>query len=176
MRVLALVSVLVLVSACVSQERKVHSFENQVLLEVSEPLSSDVEVIIATPADGVYVNTPAKLSGSRTANAVRDAFVAKAANVSIDEGCDSIDCISEKFAGAPGYAVVPIILHWEERATEWSGVPDQVKVQIDTYDISSKTLLASFVIRGYGKQWTYGGEHPQDLLPVPLANYVATLY
>jgi PBP1b-binding outer membrane lipoprotein LpoB len=54
-RVLALVSVLVLISACVSQERKVHSYENQVLLEVSETLSPDVEVIIATPVDGVYV-------------------------------------------------------------------------------------------------------------------------
>ena len=176
MRALALVSVLVLVSACVSQERKVHSFENQVLLQVSEPLSTDVEVIIATPADGVYADTPIELSGSRTASAVRDAFVAKAANVSIDEGCDSIDCISENFTGDQGYAVIPIILHWEERATEWSGVPDQIKVQIDTYDISSKTLLASFVIRGYGKQWTYGGEHTQDLLPVPLAEYVAMLY
>jgi hypothetical protein len=135
-----------------------------------------MQVIIATPADGVYSGSPVSQSGTRTAAAVRDAFVTTASRVSIQESCASLDCMSGSLGDVEAYAVVPTILHWEERATEWSGIPDQVRVQLDVYDLRSRELLSSYVIRGFGQQWSYGGDHPQDLLPAPLTEHVETLY
>jgi hypothetical protein len=36
--------------------------------------------------------------------------------------------------------------------------------------------LSSVVLTGRNKWATFGGDHPQDLLAVPLRKYVASLY
>ncbi len=68
------------------------------------------------------------------------------------------------------------ILHWEDRATEWSGRPDRVEVQISVYDTSTREEVASSSYSGKSKWATFGGDHPQDLLSEPTDNYVRSLY
>ena len=69
-----------------------------------------------------------------------------------------------------------LILHWEERATEWSGKPDQITIQVTLYDVSSKQVLDKVTIKGQSKWATFGGNHPQDLLAKPIEKYVAELF
>lgn len=74
------------------------------------------------------------------------------------------------------YYVIPEILHWEDRATEWSGIPDKIQVKISIYEGKTWKEVASTIISGKSKWATFGGDHPQDLLPEPLNKYVESLY
>jgi Domain of unknown function (DUF4823) len=74
------------------------------------------------------------------------------------------------------YLVYPTILHWEDRATEWSALPDRVEVKIDLIETATGKLLDSVVIRGKSGVATLGGDHPQDLLPKPVDEFVSTLF
>jgi hypothetical protein len=75
-----------------------------------------------------------------------------------------------------GYYVQPKILHWEERATEWSGKPDKIRVKVDVYDAETQSYQSSVIFSGKSKWFTFGGDHPQDLLPKPIQDYLKTLY
>jgi Domain of unknown function (DUF4823) len=74
------------------------------------------------------------------------------------------------------YLVYPTILHWEDRATVWSALPDRVEVKIDLIETATGKLLDSVVIRGKSGLATLGGDHPQDLLPKPVDEFVSTLF
>lgn len=75
-----------------------------------------------------------------------------------------------------GYLIVPSILEWEDRATEWSGIPDKVSIKISIIDVSSGEIIDSVIIKGKSGVATFGGDHPQDLLPKPIEQYTASLY
>ena len=90
--------------------------------------------------------------------------------------CDLADCLERAAAGGYGYYVEPQILHWEDRATEWSGISDKVEVRLSVYDAATRELIASQVIAGSSSFWTFGGDHPQDLLPEPITVFVGGLY
>lgn len=74
------------------------------------------------------------------------------------------------------YLVYPTILHWEDRATEWSSIPDKVEVKIELIDTTSGETATAVVIKGKSGIATLGGDHPQDLLPKPIQEFVASLY
>ena len=74
------------------------------------------------------------------------------------------------------YLFVPAILQWEDRATEWSGKPDKVEVRIDVYDAQSGNVVHSSLITGQSGLATFGGDHPQDLLPGPFDEFARSLF
>lgn len=142
----------------------------------NEKLDSSKSVLISIPEDGWYENTQYRNSGQMTANAVRAAFSKNARKADLANGCDGVECLEEINSEEYGYFVKPVILHWEERATEWSGKPDRIEVQLFVYDSATKDELANSSYTGKSKWATFGGDHPQDLLPEPTNEYVRTLY
>jgi hypothetical protein len=70
----------------------------------------------------------------------------------------------------------PQILQWEDRATEWSGKPDIAAVKLSVLSTDTGALLDSVIIEGKSGLATFGGDHPQDLLPKPMAEYAASLF
>ena len=69
-----------------------------------------------------------------------------------------------------------MIVHWEDRATEWSLKSDKVEVKITVHDVARGRMLASAVVSGSSGLLTIGGDHPQDLLPEPMDSYVGSLF
>lgn len=67
----------------------------------------------------------------------------------------------------------PQILHWEERATEWSGKADRVEISLPLY--RSGRLIGSAMVKANSSWWTLGGDHVIDLLPRPFEIYAARL-
>lgn len=110
-----------------------------------------------------------------TANAARAAFARYSSSTKVIGSCSRENCFTE-LVGNSGYLVVPIILHWEDRATEWSGKSDRLEIQLSVYDLETQEELASSVLTGKSKWSTMGGDHPQDLLPDPVNSYVESLY
>ena len=133
-------------------------------------------VAIATPANGSYGGKEYAGSGSSTATAVRAAFAKFARETNVVPDCQTLSCLTEKTGANADYLVVPEILHWEDRNTEWSGIKDKLEVKITIYDARSAKLLAASSLAGKSKWATFGGDHPQDLLPEPINDYVASLF
>jgi hypothetical protein len=79
-------------------------------------------------------------------------------------------------AGGYTYLLYPEILHWEDRATEWSGRPDQASVKVSVVRMDSGAVLDSAVVGGKSGLGTLGGDRPEHLLPKPLSDYAATLF
>ena len=68
------------------------------------------------------------------------------------------------------------ILHWEDRATEWSAKPDKVQVKITVVDVKAEKRVSATTIDGSSGLATFGGDHPQDLLPEPVKKYIDALF
>ena len=131
---------------------------------------------VGVSEDGRFEAQAYSGSGLMTTQAVVTALSAHARIVRAARAPASIE---ENLAAARSehlqYLVQPTILHWEERATEWSGKPDRISVRLELIAVSSKETLDSTVLSGKSKWATFGGDHPQELLPEPLAEYVADL-
>jgi hypothetical protein len=79
-------------------------------------------------------------------------------------------------AGGYSYLFYPEILLWEDRATEWSGRPDQASVKVSIVKADTGAVLDSAVVGGKSGIATFGGDRPEHLLPKPLSDYAATLF
>jgi uncharacterized protein YceK len=170
MKNLLVILVGLLLSGCAA------AYQQQVLKETTSKLERGKGVFIATPKNGWYGKTEYKMSGTMTANTVKAAFSRFSNNIYVTEECLGLECLKKIPTGKYGYYVEPNILHWEDRATEWSGIPDRIEIKISVYDALSGAELASSIISGKSKWGTFGGDHPQDLLPEPINKYVESLY
>jgi len=170
MRVTSLIFLAALASGCSA------TFKQNVLQEPSTKLVRGKSVAIATPANEWYGKKEYSDSGRMTAFATRSAFARFTNKSVVSVGCKDLPCLKSHTAGPFDYYVIPEILHWEDRATEWSGLPDKIEVKIVVYDGGTGKEVASTLISGKSKWATFGGDHPQDLLPEPLNSYVESLY
>lgn len=170
MRIILILIATIVFSGCAAK------YENANLLIPNKKLSKESRVIIATPENGFYQTTEYRSSGKMTALAVKSAFSKHTSNTKVANDCKTLECLKEKYPSNFNYYVVPEILHWEERATEWSGLPDRITVQISIYEHGTWNEISSTHITGKSKWATLGGDHPQDLLPKPLNDYVSNLY
>ena len=160
----------VLAAGCTS------TYTQRNLTEPSAKLVRGKSVVIATPANGRYSNREYAGSGEMTALAVRDAFARFTDSVTVSAAGKDLDSLKGDGSSHADYYVIPEILHWEERATEWSGFPDRIHVKLSVYDGTARDEIVSVSIYGTSKRGTFGGDHPQDLLPEPINKWVESLY
>jgi hypothetical protein len=143
----------------------------------SAPLSREASAYIALPADGRYGEILYPGSGAQTAQEIAAAFAPYLFRISVATVSEDVaGALGSAEAGGYDYVVYPEILHWEDRATEWSGKPDLVSIRISMMQTSSRDVLDSGIIEGASGVATFGGDHPQDLLPEPLHKYTAALF
>ena len=133
-------------------------------------------ILISVPENGWYGEKTYTNSGKETAKAVKNAFLKHSKIVVISDSCKKEDCLKSIDVEKYAYYVKPEILHWEDRATEWSGRADKVKIQVVVYDSSSKKQIAEFSYSAKSKWLTFGGDQPQDLLQKSLDHYVNLLF
>jgi Domain of unknown function (DUF4823) len=152
------------------------TYSRQIVKEPTTKLERDRGVFISTPKDGWYGRIQYKNSGKMTAAAIKAAFSRYSNSVYVSEECLGSECLKIIPATKFAYYIEPEILHWEDRATEWSGIPDKITIKISVYDAALGSGIASAVFDGESKWATFGGDHPQDLLPEPVNQYVDSLY
>ena len=144
----------------------------------SAKLSPDTGFYVILPADGSFEEQTYEQSGTYVAEAIRVALlkhVRKAVIGSARGGNLSSAMDHAKQAGL-AYVFQPTILHWEDRATEWSGITDKITLKYQVIDVRSGSELSSTTARASSKWGTFGGDHPQDLLPEPTKHFVDQLF
>jgi hypothetical protein len=129
-------------------------------------------VYVAVPANGKYNATVYVESGNQTAQAITEALRALVSQVSRGSVPESVDvALARAGEGGFQYLCFPTILHWGERATQWSGKPDRIQIRLDVLAVASGQLVDSFTFSGKSKWMTLGGDAAHELLSEPLRNY-----
>lgn len=140
-------------------------------------LDRQKSVFIAVPQDGAYGSKNYQGSGQTVAQAVAAAFSRTAQRVHIaDRYSTATEAIEQARMLGAGYAVVPVVAHWEQRATEWSGRPSTMSIRVTILDASSGKQLAVTAIEGRSRIVSWTATSPDSLLREPLAEYVASIY
>ena len=140
-------------------------------------LDRETSFLVGVPEDGRFETQVYAGSGLMTTQAV---VAALSAHPRIVRAAKAPGSIKENLAAARSehlkYLVQPTILHWEERATEWSGMPDRISLRLELIAVASEETLDSTVLSGKSRWATFGGDHPQELLPEPLRRYANAIF
>lgn len=173
LRYLACAGTVVLFSSCTSHQ-------SQIVPSSAGPrpsLSRAGSVYVAVPENGRFEGAVYPVSGRYTAEALRRAFSDFAGRVYVARESASLE---ENLAKAreKGCAqlILPKILHWEERSTEWSGKPDRIEIGVQVIECASGKILDDVRLLGKSRTISGGAEQPQDLLKKPVMDYVGSLY
>jgi hypothetical protein len=140
-------------------------------------IGRDARVYVAEPEPGKYDVRPYTESGRQTRDAIAQAFAGRVSKVDVGVKPERKEAAlaSARQRGAT-LAVVTVIEHWEERATEWTGKPDRIELRIEIFDVATGALVDSAFVSGKSRWATLGSDHPQDLLPRAVGDYVAELF
>lgn len=170
-RILATLFTGVLLSGCVD------TYTVRQITPPSAKLQAASSFYVSVPADGKFNRTTYTGSGKKAAEVIGAALKKHAPTVTVapysqtrEEAVDS----ARKAHAA--YLVWPMIVHWEDRATGWSGRPDVVEMSIEVIDLASGSVAASSSIGGKSRWGTVTDDKPEDLLPEPVNGYIATLF
>jgi hypothetical protein len=171
------VSVLLVLASCA---HKYHVLRDPARLQ-GFILSQDAQIFVAVADDGYFGETRYHNSGVTTTMAIVRAFSAYTRHLEAAlEPVNLATTIERAKAGGYEYLVWPMILHWEDRASEWSGIPDRISLRVAIIDVSTGSLLDSTIIsaesRVDGGFSTSPSDLPEDLLKRPLADYASQLF
>lgn len=134
-------------------------------------------VFVAIPKDGLYEEKNYPGSGQSVAQAIAGAFSRHAAKVVIASQLFSADQnLSAAQEAKAGYLIVPVITHWEHRATEWSGRPSVMSIRVVILDTKSGKQITAASIDGRSRIISWTTTSPESLLRAPLENYIDSLY
>ncbi len=140
-------------------------------------LDKNAKAYVSVPEDGRYGDILYEGSGYTTAQAIQKAF---AKHLSIVERGKQFETYKKALNSAQyggfNYLIYPMITHWEDRATEWSGLSDKINVKLSIIDTQNNSTIDSAIINGKSRWGTFGGDHPQDLLHEPIGQYVDSLF
>src|SRR5690606_13268185 len=139
-------------------------------------LDPAARVYVTLPEDGVFEDKAQKASGAKTQQAVVDALQEHAAVITGTTVESQDDALASARRDSCTHVLIPEVRHWEDRATEWSGRRDVLIVGLRLFDAASAALLDEVVIDGRSSRWTFGGDHPEDLLHGPLEAYAASIF
>ncbi len=140
-------------------------------------LASENRIFVSIPSNGRYGNTTYQGSGANVSQMIMLSFSKYSPNIEIGNNFQTREqahAYSKKYNY--DILILPTILEWEDRATEWSGIPDKVSIKIAIIHVGSGKTMGSAIIKGKSGLGTLGGDHPQDLLPEPLDEYAGSMY
>lgn len=163
---------LVLLSACADSTQLMRNGQG-----ATRHLTATDSIYIAVSRNGSYGKEQYESSGLNTSQIIYAAFEKRLHGVEVAHDYQSFDD-ALKYAQSNNFTILvyPTVLHWEDRATEWSGLPDRVEVKLEVVEAKDGKAIDSVVIVGKSGVATFGGDHPQDLLPKPVEEYVAGLF
>ncbi|GAD89457.1 hypothetical protein VHA01S_020_00410 [Vibrio halioticoli NBRC 102217] len=142
-------------------------------LNTNIKLKSGDSVYIAQSKDGIYGSKHYQGSGQMVNQVIQAELLAKLNHIDTATAYSSYkDTIQYATENNYDFLIYPTILHWEDRATEWSGIPDKVKLKITIIDLKTHTEVKTGIIDGQSGLATLGGDHPQDLLPEPIKAFM----
>jgi hypothetical protein len=170
MRYLGLLTSICLISSCASSHSRGAADVHVAKLQPGH------SVLIATPANGSFDSHDFLDSGRETASVVRSAFAHYAGNVAVSVNCSNLDCLRHTRSSHVDYYVVPEILHWEDRTTDWSAAKYKYEIKLSLYDANDGRNLATKVVSTQSIWPTFTDDVAENRLAKPVSKYVTSLF
>ncbi len=141
-----------------------------------DKLKTESSIYVLIPENGSHGEVIYQNSGRTIALFISAAFSRHMYQVEMSDNAETLEIGLNK-ARAKGYQYIisPQILHWENRATVVSSMPDRVEVKVNIYETSSADLLDSVIIKGKSNAALSDGV-PEDLLRNPINRYIDSLF
>ena len=140
-------------------------------------LKSNSRIYVAIPFDATFKKEVVQGSGKQTAQAFQVAVLRYTRSVYMSKFPESVgEALEIARNGHMEYVLYPTIVRWEDRATEYTGLRDQLAVKAELIDLKTSKVVFSREIEATGKWMTDGGESPKDLLEQPAEQYANALF
>ena len=137
-------------------------------------VSGDAVVYVSVPEDGRYGDTVYDGSGETTAQMLTGGFASHVRRA--EKGLEyerKESAIESAEATDADYLVYPKISHWEDRATEWSGIPTKATVIVSLYRVSDGELVDKTRISGSSPTLPDPApSSPQDMIRGGVQEYI----
>lgn len=169
MKQLGILIMLITLSACTAKY--------DVIRHESKQLSTTDSFYVSKPENGTYGTIHYNESGRMT----RDAFFNQLSKLGVKavrdmetrDKASSLIAAKEQQCSA---LIYPTILHWEDRATEWSGLRDRAQIQVEIINTETGETVDNTTLDLVGTWWTFGGLHPQDMVVETVEDYFQQLF
>lgn len=129
------------------------------------PAGGAVAVRVVAPQDGSYGGKTALGSGALVAAAIE-----RAAN----QGYEDVAVGSGSGSASRTLEITPRLLHWEDRATNWSGISDRIEVELVLRDLPADRRR-KLVFAAKSGWFTFVNNPPEQLLDGAFAAAVVEL-
>lgn len=172
LRALAVIALTVTLAGC-SNKYRVETYDAP-----TTRLTPAATFYVAMPADGIYEDIIYVRSGEMTANAIYSELLMHVDQVEIGivPGQEVDEALEEAFLLGATHLFHASIIHWEDRATEWSRQTDKLTLRLVVYEVASGQEISSTVARASTEWGSLGGDHPQELLPEMVRTFVTPLF
>jgi len=162
---------LVLFAGCAEKQKVIQTGSG------TDKIDAGKSIYLSVPKDGTYGLTVYHGSGVDTSRIIFSALANHSNKLCEANEYHNFDHSLESAKNENcDYLIFPTILEWDDRATEWSGIPDNVSVKIDVIEISTGRTIDSVIIKEESETDASTGGHPQDLLPQPVKQYIDSLF
>ena len=138
-------------------------------------LDKNRKIAVSVSEDGYYGDDIYKGSGIFLSNCIRTEVSKYSSKALVLRKKVSLNDFSETELLQFDYIIIPEILHWEDRATAWSGLPDKVEIFIEIYD-SRGALVKEGSFYGESAKATLMSNDPSDLLAKPIRNFFKSVF
>jgi hypothetical protein len=142
----------------------------------TEALKPGSTILVTIPSNGRTGSTEFTASGRQTARAIAAAFARHVKRVDVPGDIGNLSNPASVSAGRYDYKVIPQILHWEDRNTQWSSQPDRINIQLRVIRVSDDTTVSLGAVSGKSDWHAVGAADPEDLLPTGIEAYVDWLF
>ena len=171
--ILIVFGMLTLLSGCADTHNLVRSNP----MGLGAKLTSKDSFYIAVSKDVVYGDDINEGSGLTLSQILQSSVSKRARRVEIGIEHESFDdALLHARSNSFKYLIYPTILHWEDHATEWNGVADKVEVKVEVVESATDNNVDTAIISGRSGIATFGGDKPQDLLPMPVEEFISNLF
>ena len=153
-----------------SSEYNIISYENNYQL-----LRKGAKVLVLTSEDGAYGSETYKGSGLQLSRKIQSVLADYQCNTQVDLDNNRFKDLEGRDLSEYDYIIVPIITHWEDRATSWSGIPDRISFSLFIYN-NDGSLLTSTDIEAKSAELTILKNDPSELIVPSLQKYFSKVF
>lgn len=151
------------------------SYHHAFLNPSPKTLYPQSRILLVTPANGTYGSIVYETSGTDVIQALSKELQRYTSAISIIPVPVTIDQILDKDLEQFDYVIIPYIMHWEDRATGWSFIPDRIEVRFEIFN-NQRQLIDTYLINGQSARIVWVSRQPDSLLPRPIRIMLQELF
>jgi hypothetical protein len=132
------------------------------------PLKSEIDktkiIYVMQAKDGAYGGTVYEGSGLEVSKRIMRTLRKVQPLAQLVEETNETDAVKIAKEKGASYLVVPDLLHWEDRATAWSGYRDKVKIELRLLRLDPIEVISAQSYYTTNNSITFLSTKPEDLL------------